>query len=750
MAIDSYSLCPGGRGKKIQFCCPEHIKDLEQIDKMLEGEQYAAGLAFVETLEKRRPDCACVTEAKCLFQRMIGLWEDAYETAQKFVEREPKNVVALTEAATTAGLLDKPQEAVSRMVDALENVEGDQFPMALVQAMLTIGLAFFENGRLFQAVAIAKQLQAFAPQDPALNRFLYRCLGSDSVPLMIKEQTFDLEAPADFPKKDDYDQAMSYIVHGQWKRGREILESLLVLRDQWPNIFRSLGIVELWFANEDKGRAYLERFLAADGVDYETKVDVEQFLFSLRTPPWDDVEYMEKRVYTLEDFDSALEKMLSSRSLVVNPRLQPVHSDDVPPKTSFTVLDRPLCDKTIDLTLEDVSLQVGYLFVYGRQTTRAARAEVYANPNDFNVVETTLANVFGTLPPCESQEKLEQQAYLWTTDASTPRFQFRDPSKLTAETIGKLFDDALEAFALRWFNHSYAVLGNMSPQNSCASPEGKRKVDALIRLVAEIFSPAFSSRVEASLRDLTNIPAPEPIDPPEDFASSEEETDYFNRVPLWRWGRLRVEKCRSDSLVQLLQVATLVAPRGIKEKFARELISRPQGELQYEDRSVAYSILIDAALLNRDSDKALEIIAEAGQYARSVGQSDGRWKVLEVMTRYQRQEYDKVRSLARQIFAEYQDDKQTIQTLQQFFDEINAVAQAKLQAAEAYRLRAGQPPRGATVSSPSSPNPNETRLNFGVGDLSSQREQKSTGLWTPGSDSKGNSSDGSSKLWVPD
>ena len=75
MAIDLYSLCPGGRGKKIKFCCPDHIKDLEQIDAFLEGEQFAAGLAFVENLEKSRPDCACLTEAKCLFQRMIGLWE---------------------------------------------------------------------------------------------------------------------------------------------------------------------------------------------------------------------------------------------------------------------------------------------------------------------------------------------------------------------------------------------------------------------------------------------------------------------------------------------------------------------------------------------------------------------------------------------------------------------------------------------------------------------------------------------------
>ena len=201
MALDLYSICPGGRGKKIQFCCPERLKDLEQIDKMLEGEQYAAGLSFVESLEAQHPDCACLMEAKCLFQRLIGLWEDAYETAVKFVGLEPKNVVALTELATTSALLGKSKESINALIDAVENIEGDQFPTAVIQAMLTVGLTFYETGHIFTAIAIAKQLQAFSPTDPTLNNFLYRCLGSNSVPLMLKELVFDLEAPGDFPDR---------------------------------------------------------------------------------------------------------------------------------------------------------------------------------------------------------------------------------------------------------------------------------------------------------------------------------------------------------------------------------------------------------------------------------------------------------------------------------------------------------------------------------------------------------------------
>ena len=39
MAIDPYSPCPAGTGKKLKFCCADLISEIENIHKMLEGEQ---------------------------------------------------------------------------------------------------------------------------------------------------------------------------------------------------------------------------------------------------------------------------------------------------------------------------------------------------------------------------------------------------------------------------------------------------------------------------------------------------------------------------------------------------------------------------------------------------------------------------------------------------------------------------------------------------------------------------------------
>ena len=260
----------------------------------------------------------------------------------------------------------------------------------------------------------------------------------------------------------------------------------------------------------------------------------------------------------------------------------------------------------------------------------------------------------------------------------------------------------------------------------------------MVRVVGSTFTPEFADKVMSVLRAKAGLSAPESIVPPTSFASKEETLAFFRRVPLWRWGRLSVETFRTDALVELLQIANLVAPRDVKEKFARETLTRPSGEMEYEARAIAYSIVVDAAVLAQDSDKALELIAEATEYAASVGQSDAQWNVLEFMTRFHRQEYDKLRDLAQHVFSEHQDDQQAVQTLQEFFARLNSAAQMQAQAEAAYRRQA-QMQGGSPLGGAPSP--------FDAPQTPAQ-EEKSSGLWTPGSDS--GSSNGGSRLIIPD
>jgi hypothetical protein len=50
MSIDPYASCPGGTGKKVKFCCPDLVGDLEQLDRLIEGDQISAALEQVKRL----------------------------------------------------------------------------------------------------------------------------------------------------------------------------------------------------------------------------------------------------------------------------------------------------------------------------------------------------------------------------------------------------------------------------------------------------------------------------------------------------------------------------------------------------------------------------------------------------------------------------------------------------------------------------------------------------------------------------
>ena len=56
MAIDAYSPCPGGTGKKIKFCCGgDFLPELQKIDRMIDGEQYLACLQHIDHLMAHEP-----------------------------------------------------------------------------------------------------------------------------------------------------------------------------------------------------------------------------------------------------------------------------------------------------------------------------------------------------------------------------------------------------------------------------------------------------------------------------------------------------------------------------------------------------------------------------------------------------------------------------------------------------------------------------------------------------------------------
>src|SRR5688500_16350934 len=102
MTLDAYSTCPGGTGKKIKFCCSDIIPELAKIDRMLAGDQRLACLDYVEKLNQKFPDRACLLVTKASLERATGKVEAADQTLQAMMEQQGANPVALAQSASLA------------------------------------------------------------------------------------------------------------------------------------------------------------------------------------------------------------------------------------------------------------------------------------------------------------------------------------------------------------------------------------------------------------------------------------------------------------------------------------------------------------------------------------------------------------------------------------------------------------------------------------------------------------------------
>ncbi|MFM7138587.1 MAG: tetratricopeptide repeat protein, partial [Planctomycetota bacterium] len=113
MAIDSYAPCPGGTGKKLKFCCPDLIGDLEQLDRLIEGDQISAALDQVKRLEEKTPGRPCLLATRTKLELGTKQFPAAAETSRRFLEACPDNPLALGHAAISDAIAGRIQEAAS-------------------------------------------------------------------------------------------------------------------------------------------------------------------------------------------------------------------------------------------------------------------------------------------------------------------------------------------------------------------------------------------------------------------------------------------------------------------------------------------------------------------------------------------------------------------------------------------------------------------------------------------------------------
>jgi len=715
MPFDPYALCPGGRDKKIRFCCPHMLKELEQVVRLLESDQPGACLSYIETLEKTHPGCACLTKAKLSIYRAENRWQDALPVAEQFYTREPDNPSAAAEYALALIINGQPKIAVSTLVDAFERMQADTVHSTLLHGALQVATYLLLSGRITPAIAIGHVLKEIPATSENANMLLYRATSETDFPLLHRDWSFDFDCPDGFPGKEAFDEAAVLVRLMRWKQALALLEPLTHHAGVWPGIWRNIATIHLWFLDYDKAGEALKTYASLPNASREDAVDAETLRIMFTENAFGDQTPFLVTEYTITNADQALERLLSSPLCYQVAISEKAFSP--PPRGVFMLLDRPFAESIAAVTLDNVSSERAALFLFGKETDREARLLTQPFPADAQeTIEADFRTILGET--IQIPGKVIKETLLSKTRILTHcPFRFpldRDPDRLLSTLIDDYF---ATSFIESWLALPLGLLDGKTPGEAAAEPQYMVPLLATIQLIENWLDNETGS-VGTALRSRLGLPVPEMITVAE--TTSEDPLAVLDAYPVWRWHRFDVSKLSTEVLAGGLQIVLGMRELRTAARFAEELLNRPLDSMDFETRIMAFNALISAAQENGKIEQALLWVERAKNESAAKEISVAAWYFHEITLHLAQRNGEAASAAIAYLLKNHRDDPHVMESLQELFVQLGMFN-----------------PDGT-------PSPAWTKALAGA---TTPVEEKQ--IWTP--DNVMPAADGApSKLWVPD
>ena len=645
MSLDAYSYCPGGRDKKIRFCCPEKLKDLQQIQTMMENGQNAGCLALIEQLEAAKPDCACLDAAKLSIFRVQERWLEGLELAERFYRREPENPLAASELAMSYAFCDRWKDAVSTVIDGIERWEDSSVHSALLTALLVVGEKAISDGNVIPALSIARQLQLFQ-RTAAQGQNLYHRGLRAKLPLVAKDMVFNRDCPADFPEMQQFLAAANYVVSARWKKGLAILESLIPHTEIWPELWKNIALLRLCLGEIDSAADALFQYTRCGKCSLEDAADAELLRLCMVPDPLGDSTDLLSLVCKISYAEKVQETLLSDkrfRAVDFNPG-EFTDDDDPPPRMMFSVLDRPFIPLEEKITAENITSLLADLLLYGKETDREARLEFLEvrSPEKERITALT-------------QEVLGQWILGWeepdiihSVSSTFLQLQPRFLADLNREasreeeslSLKNIFE---EYFISHFLNQPFGLLDGKTPLQAASDPAYAVRILGTVLVVDFWLTDSPARSLCNTLRERLNLPMPDPIPVPEEMsrvanpAPVPEQADeqilapsFLDKQPIWRWYRIDARSLPTGALLRGFHESILFHDSRTTLPFAEAILERPLRDVPYFFRKEALRQLIFKAQADFELETAMALVETGIREAEETKNSDAWLNVMEI------------------------------------------------------------------------------------------------------------------------
>jgi hypothetical protein len=624
MSIDIYSLCPGGTGKKIKFCCSDFVGELQKIDRMLEGDQLNACLAHIERLETDGSHRACLMSIKGMLFRALEKMEEAAENAKMFVEKYPGNATALAELAMSTAV-EKGGRAAMAILQQAVAASSDGIQNRLYEALGVVAQVLVAEGNWLACRALWQLQLNIARDDKLPLEMLVEMYQTPEVSLLFKEERQQLPCPAGVAWKARFDEALAAIPSGNWQAAADELAALAEEAPGVPAIWWNLANVRGWLADTPGCTEALSKYAALD-VPLEDAVEAEATAMLLSKDPFADAVDLLSMVWTLRDVERLQTQFLSDKRVAQMP-FDPAELGDEnnpPPKGMYLLLDRPSIDTMENTAWEKLPCILGQALLYGRQTDREARLEIlHVAAPDVLRVKALLGELAG-----DALDPQTSDAVIGRVSASQDLLQAKWwlPRGITRRQIDALtLAYRLDAVLARWPQMKLGIFDGRAPSDVSAEAAYRVRLLAAV-LLLQLWDDHMVDDADFNrLRGQLGLPALEPVDPRQSPLAS---------LPLVRLHRVLVEHCSDDDLLLgFRRAASFGATQAIK-LFAKAIVERP-GFSGKEEQLRAYHILARGA---EDSDRALQYLQQGRQAAEAMGQSSASWDLFELAIQFKRRD----------------------------------------------------------------------------------------------------------------
>src|SRR6187455_1579741 len=190
MALDPYTPCPCGSGKKLKFCeCAAESADLEKVLTAIDGDQRVAALELINRVLAQKPQQKAMLALKGIVQVQLGDEAGAKQTVASFLTAAPNNPVAHTLSALMAAQDGRTDEAVLSLQRAIA-ASPQEIHYLIPDALLGIAQALVGEGRVLAARAhLLLRIAMFgreAEDRPGLQ-MLMQLNSSREIPLALKQ-----------------------------------------------------------------------------------------------------------------------------------------------------------------------------------------------------------------------------------------------------------------------------------------------------------------------------------------------------------------------------------------------------------------------------------------------------------------------------------------------------------------------------------------------------------------------------------